>query len=113
MIKEKLVDAINEQFDDTFEIIDIFFTSTPNDGKLRFCGYRHLCKMYTFYEAELKFSKRALDYLALHKRIKGLYYLANTKEKDVVKLYTTDRSIVNRLKLYGGDFEKLANSYRI
>lgn len=112
MIKNQIVAAINEEFDDNFEVIDIFHNSVPNDGKLRFCGYRHLSKMYTFYEVEFKFSKRVLDYLALHKRIKGLYYLANTKDKERVKLFTTDKTLVNRIKLYGEDFTKVANSYK-
>lgn len=112
MIKEKIVDSINEKFDDDFEVIDIFHNTAPSDGKLRFCGYRHLSKMYDFYEVEFKFSKRVLDYLALHKRIKGLYYLANTKDKDRVRLFTTDKALVNRIKLYGEDFTKVANSYK-
>ena len=112
MIKDEVVKVINEYFNDDFEITDIFHNTVPNDGKLRFCGYRHLSKLYQFHEIEFKFSKRLLDYLALHKRIKGLYYLANTREKDRVRLFTTDSTLVNRIKLYGADFTKVANSYK-
>lgn len=112
MIKQKIVDGLNETLDETFEITDIFHNADPRSGKLRFCGYRNLSKYYDFREVEFKFSGRAIDYIALQKLINGLYYVTSTKDKGVLRIFSTDHRLVNRIKLYGSDFEKIANSYK-
>lgn len=110
--KKDIVNVINQKYDETFDITDIFYNLEPNSGRLRFCGYRNLSKMYTFKEVEFSFKARGSDIIALHKRIKGLYFLTATKDKDVMHLYATDHSLVNRIKIYGSDFTKIADSYK-
>ena len=112
MIKQKIVDGLNKELDETFEITDIFHNADPENGKLRFCGYRNLSKYYEFRDVEFKFSNRAIDYIALQKMINGLYYISSTKEKGVIRIHSTDHRLVNRIKIYGCDFEKIANSYK-
>lgn len=112
MKKQDIVDFINEEFEETFEIVDIFYNAEPRNGRLRFCGYRHLSNFYDFKEVEFKFQSRGFDIIALHKRIKGLYYISNTKDKDHIRLFATDHSLVNRIKIYGSDFTKIADAYK-
>lgn len=112
MNKQDIVECINRVYDETFEVVDIFYNLEPKNGRLRFCGYRHLSKHYDFKEVEFKFQSRGLDIIALHKRIKGLYYISKTKDKDRIRLFATDHSLVNRIKIYGADFTKIGDAYK-
>lgn len=110
--KQDIVDLINHEMSESFEITDIFYNLDVTSGRLRFCGYRNLSKLYPFKDVEFTFKARGSDVIALHKRIKGLYFLTATKDKDVMHLYATDHSLVNRIKIYGSDFSKIADSYK-
>lgn len=111
MKKQDLVDKLNREIDDNYEVTDIFFNTTEGCGRLRFCGYRNLSKFYEFREIVILFNDRPNDYLALQKQIKGLYYMGSSKEKGSKTLYSTDISFVNTLKLFGNNFDRMTNSF--
>lgn len=105
-MKQSIVDYLNHQLDETFEVIDIFKTTAETNGMLTYCGYRHLKAYYEFHEIEVKFSDNVLNNVVLFGKIKGLYFVTSTKDQKVKRIYATDRGLLNRLKLYNNDFNK-------
>ena len=108
-MKQKIVEFLNQELGETFEVIDIFKTTSDTDGMLTYCGYRHLKHFYEFHIVDVNFSNTLLNNIVLFSKIKGLYYITtNAMERDVKRIYSTDKTFLNRLKMYNKDFDLYA-----
>lgn len=102
--KNKIVDFINKEHNETYYVMDIFQNSNKKHGGLHPLGYKLLKGHYTFYEANVTFSGSTQEYIQLVRQLKGLYYMTQPKNNNAT-VYCTDQYIVDILKLSGGDFK--------
>lgn len=115
-LKQKIVDYINEYIrnedEEQYLLTDIFYTSGDNNGKLQFCGFRLLKKLYDFHEVEFSINESPLDYNTLVYNIQGFYYLykKNASHK-TLRMQTTDNKFVNKMKICNYDFDIFKETY--
>lgn len=113
-IKKQIVQYINQNKEedvDEYSISDIFYSEYPNNGKLTFCGFKLLRKLYTFYEVKVELQNTAHEFMTLLSYIDGLYYISKTRYKNIFLIHTTDQKFYNRMKIIKGNFKKLQESF--
>ncbi|ASV44188.1 hypothetical protein PBI_SCTP2_173 [Salicola phage SCTP-2] len=115
-VKQRLADYINEyvkeQNEQNFEVVDLFYMPHPTSGKLTFTGFRKIKNLYDFYELEFEINNSPLDYNTLCKVINGFYYIYNKNQSSKkIRMQTTDRKFVNKMKISQYDFEVFKNHY--
>lgn len=103
--KNKIIDYLNERDSETYELLDIFQRITPKHGGLHYFGYKLLKNEYDFDSVEITFTKSIREYSQLTTQLKGLYYMTSIN-KGKATLFSTDKYIINILKLSDGMFNE-------